>query len=352
MMAVESRSPAGVVSPRRESAAPVQCAPIAKTARELVVVASGISKRYEETDVVNDVSFEVERGQIFGIVGPSGSGKTTLIRMLLGVLQPTTGTLQVLGRQPRAFRRRDRERIGYMPQRFVLFPELSVMENLRFVAGIYGMNWFGLGKKLRAALEFVELWDARSRPTGLLSGGMQRRLALAATLLHSPQLIVLDEPTAGVDPVLRAKFWDHFRQLRDDGRTIIATTQYVTESEYCNRLAVLRDGQLLTIGTPDDIRREAFEGEVVIVSGDDLDRHAVLALRGADGVKRVRWLGDDRLEVTVDDAGQRAPELLEALSAADIAVTDVEAQHPSFDDVFVRLMENEDARWGEHQVPS
>jgi ABC-2 type transport system ATP-binding protein len=177
---------------------------------------------------------------------------------------------------------------------------------------------------------------------------MQRRLALAATLLHSPQLIVLDEPTAGVDPVLRAKFWDHFRRLRDEGRTIIATTQYVTESEYCDRLVVLRDGQLLTVGTPDDIRREAFEGEVAIVSGEDLDRHAVLVLRGADGVQRVRWLEHDRLEVTVDDAGQRVPELLEALSAADIAVTDVEAQHPSFDDVFVRLMETEDARVGKN----
>jgi ABC-2 type transport system ATP-binding protein len=318
--------------------------------RQLVVVASGIGKRYGATDVVRDVSFEVERGQIFGIVGPSGSGKTTTIRMLLGVLHPTAGDLQVLGRQPGKFRRRDRERIGYMPQRFVLFPELSVMENLKFTASIYGMNWFGRGKKLRAALDFVELWDARSRPTGLLSGGMQRRLALAATLIHTPQLIVLDEPTGGIDPVLRAKFWDHFRQLRDEGRTIIATTQYVTESEYCDRLAVLRDGRVLTIGTPNDIRREAIGGEVAIVSGDDLDRRAVLTLRAADGVKRVHRLEDDSLEVTVDDAGQRVPELLEALSAANIAVAGVEEQHPSFDDVFVRLMENEDGRAGKLQT--
>ena len=233
-----------------------------------------------------------------------------------------------------------------MPQRFVLSPELSVMENLQFTASIYGMNWFRRGKKLRAALEFVELWDARARPTGLLSGGMQRRLALAATLIHTPQLIVLDEPTAGVDPVLRAKFWDHFRELRDEDRTIIFTTQYVTESEYCDRLVVLRGGRLLTIGTPDTIRREAYAGEVAIVSGGDLDRHAVLTLRGADGVKRVRRLEDDRLEVTVDDAGQRVPELLEALSAANIDVTGVEAQRPSFDGVFIRLMEHEDERAG------
>jgi ABC-2 type transport system ATP-binding protein len=322
----------------------MQSAPIDESAREVVVVASGISKRYGETDVVKDVSFEVERGQIFGIVGPSGSGKTTMIRMLLGVLRPTTGELHVLGRQPSAFRRRDRERIGYMPQQFVLFPELSVMENLHFTASLYGVSWFTRGKRMRAALDFVELWDARSRPAGLLSGGMLRRLELAATLVHNPELIVLDEPTAGVDPVLRAKFWGHFRQLRDDGRTIIATTQYVTESEYCDRIAVLKDGGLLTIGTPDEIRREALGGESVIVSGADLDRHAVATLRAINGVTRVHRLDGDRLEATVDDAGRMVPELMAALRAADVDVADVEEQHPTFDDVFVRLMEKDDAR--------
>jgi ABC-2 type transport system ATP-binding protein len=327
-------------------------APITAPPRELVVVAAGIGKRYGEVDVVKDVSFEVERGQIFGIVGPSGSGKTTLIRMLLGVLLPTAGDLQVLSRRPLTFRRRDRERIGYMPQRFVLFPELSVMENLHFAASMYGVSWFWRGKRMRTALDFVELWDARSRPAGLLSGGMQRRLALAATLIHDPELIVLDEPTAGIDPVLRAKLWNHFRQLRDEGRTIIATTQYVTESEYCDRLAVLRDGRLLTIGTPNDIRREAIGGEAVIISGDDFDRRAVVTLRAADGVKQVRRLDDDQLEVTVDDAAQRVPELMAALRAANIDVAGIEAAHPTFDDVFVRLMENEDTRVGEHQTPS
>jgi ABC-2 type transport system ATP-binding protein len=337
-------SPQSVVSPSPEHVGPLEGAPITDSTREVVVVAAGISKRYGETDVVKDVSFEVERGQIFGIVGPSGSGKTTLIRMLLGVLRPTTGDLHVFGRQPAKFRRCDREHIGYMPQQFVLFPELSVMENLHFTASIYGVSWFTRGKRLRAALDFVELWDARSRPASLLSGGMQRRLELAATLVHNPELIVLDEPTAGVDPVLRAKFWDHFRQLRDGGRTIIATTQYVTESEYCDRVAVLKDGGLLTIGTPDEIRREALGGESVIVSGSDLDRHAVATLRAIKGVARVRRLDDGRLEATVDDAGRMVTELMEALRAADVDVAEIAEQHPTFDDVFVRLMEKDDAR--------
>src|SRR5688572_14691543 len=181
--------------------APPAVVPPAALPRELIVMADGVTKRFEERDVVQDLSLEIDAGQIFGIIGPSGCGKTTTIRMLLGVLRPTAGELLVLGRRPHQFRRRDRERLGYMPQLFVLFPELSVIENLHFAASIYGMSWFGRGKRLRAMLEFVELWDARSRPAGQLSGGMQRRLELAATLVHEPQLIFLDEPTAGVDPV-------------------------------------------------------------------------------------------------------------------------------------------------------
>src|SRR4051812_41197962 len=167
---------------------------------EPAVVAVDIGKRFGDRDVVQGLSFEVQRGTIFGIIGPSGGGKTTTVRMLLGVMRPTSGDLRVLGREPHRFRRRDRERLGYMPQLFVLFPELSVMENIGFAASIYGMGLWGRGKRIRRTLELVELWDARKRPAGLLSGGMQRRLELAATLLHNPDVIFLDEPTAGIDP--------------------------------------------------------------------------------------------------------------------------------------------------------
>ena len=351
--------------PDEELEPPPDGAPAVHLPRDLAVIASGISKRFDSGGVirfdrgdggdhdartrdaddgyvVRDLSFEVERGQIFGIVGPSGGGKTTTIRMLLGVLRPSRGELQVLGRPPHKFRRRDRQLIGYMPQLFVLFPELSVMENLNFAASIYGMGWFGRGKRLRSALDFVELWDARSKTASELSGGMQRRLELAATLIHNPALIFLDEPTAGVDPVLRAKFWDHFRQLRDEGRTLIVTTQYVTESEYCDRLAVLKEGRLIALGTPDDVRQQAIGGDVVHVTGPDLDRHVVLAIRSVQGVRRVRRLDDNRLEVIVEDAGPVVPVLLEELRAANVEVDEVEAQNPTFDDVFVRLMEAEE----------
>ena len=348
-MTVEARPP---TDPPREggAATAARAVPAAETpledVQELAVLAAGVSKRFDERDVVQDLTFQVERGQIFGIVGPSGCGKTTTIKMMLGVLRPTAGELLLMGRPPEKFRRRERQKLGYMPQLFVLFPELSVMENLNFSASIYGMSWFRRGKRLRSVLDFVELWDARKRPAGQLSGGMQRRLELAATLVHNPQTIFLDEPTAGVDPVLRAKFWDHFRELRDEGRTLIVTTQYVTESEYCDRVAVLKEGRLVAVGAPEEIRRRALGGEVVRVTGPDLDRRAVAAIRAVEGVLNVRRCEDDALEVIVEDAGRGVPDVLEALQAANVDVSEVEERRPSFDDVFVRLMEAEDARTG------
>jgi ABC-2 type transport system ATP-binding protein len=303
------------------------------------VVAVDIGKRFGDRDVVHGLSFDVQRGTIFGIIGPSGGGKTTTMRMLLGVMQPTSGNLRVLGRQPHRFRRRDRVRLGYMPQQFVLFPELSVLENLGFVASIYGMGLWGRGKRMRRVLELVDLWDARKRPAGLLSGGMQRRLELATTLIHDPEVIFLDEPTAGIDPVLRAKFWDHFRALRDEGRTLIVTTQYVTEAEHCDEILVLSEGQRVAMGSPEQVRRLAMGGEIVTVSGPDLNRHAVAAIRAVPGVLKVTWAGSEHLRVTVDNAGQAVPELMEALREANVEVNEVSEEHASFDDVFVQLME-------------
>ncbi len=311
---------------------------------DAAVVASHVSKRFGETDVVKGLTFDVDQGQIFGIIGPSGGGKTTTMRMLLGVMRPTTGDLRVLGRQPHKFRRRDRERLGYMPQLFVLFPELSVMENIEFAASVYGVSWFGRSKKIRSALDFVELWDARNRTAAKLSGGMQRRLELAATLVHNPDLIFLDEPTAGIDPVLRAKFWEHFRELRDSGRTLIITTQYVTESEYCDRILALKDGQMAALGTPDAVRRESMGGEVIHVVSADLNRRAVEIVRALPEVLGVRRLESDRLEVVVEDAGTMVPVLLDTLRGAGLTVDEVTEERASFDDVFVRLMEAVDAR--------
>src|SRR3712207_4171339 len=161
-----------------------------------------VTKRFGDKVAVNDVSMTVPAGQIFGVVGPSGCGKTTTVRMMTGVYTPTEGSLRVLGATPRTFEKRARERIGYMPQEFVLYPTLTVWENLNFVASLYGLNWFRRRKRLEQLLDFVELREARNRLAENISGGMKRRLELACSLVHNPELLFADEPTAGVDPVL------------------------------------------------------------------------------------------------------------------------------------------------------
>jgi ABC-2 type transport system ATP-binding protein len=314
-----------------------------KPATELAIEVRGASKKFDDW-VVRDLSFEVAPGTIFGLFGPSGSGKTTTIRLLLGLLSLDEGEIRVLGRPPRRFRARVRAQIGYMPQLFVLYPELSVMENVHLVASLYGLGWWQRRKPIRQALEFVELWDHRGKQAADLSGGMKRRLELATALIHNPDLLVVDEPTAGVDPILRAKFWDHFRKLRDEGRTIVVTSQYVTEAEYCDRVAVLGQGRLVApLGTPEEIRARAMGGEIVDVVAEGIDRPRAELLARLEGVKRVRYMGYDHLQLTVEQAGALIPRITSTLEQNGLQVRRVEAYRPNFDEVFVKLMEQSDA---------
>src|SRR5512141_616528 len=200
-------------------------------AKDSVISVQHLTKKFGDEAAVQDVTFDVPRASIFGFIGPSGSGKTTTVRLLTGVYTPTEGQVTVLDRSPVRFSQGDRARLGYMPQLFVLYPNLTVWENLNFAASLYGMGLFR-GKRLKEALTFVELYEHRSKLARDISGGMLRRLSLASTLVHDPQLIFLDEPTAGIDPVLRRKFWGHFRTLQARQRTLFITTQYVGEAAY------------------------------------------------------------------------------------------------------------------------
>lgn len=313
-----------------------------RTPADAAIVVKGAGKRFGDTWVVRNLDFSVERGTIFGLFGPSGSGKTTTIRLLLGLFGLDEGEITVLDTPPRRFRRRTRARIGYMPQLFVLYPELSVMENLELVASLYGMGWLRRRKPMRNVLEFVELWEHRRKTAEQLSGGMKRRLELATALVHGPDLIVVDEPTAGVDPILRAKFWEHFRALRDEGRTIFVTSQYVTEAEYCDRLAVLGKGQMAAIGTPEELRHQVMGGEVVHVVADGLDRQRIEQIEALDVVRNVERVSYEELRISVDEANQAIPVILSALNESGIEVRTIEEYRPNFDEVFVQLMEQSD----------
>ena len=284
----------------------------------------------------------VPRGTIFGFVGPSGCGKTTTVRLLTGFYKPTSGTLSVLGKNPTDFTKSDREKIGYLIQQFVLYPDLTVWENLNFAASFYGVGLFRWGR-LNKLLDFVELRGDKNKLARDLSGGMKRRLSLAAALVHKPELLFLDEPTAGIDPLLRRKFWEYFKELQADGHTLFITTQYVGEAAYCDLVGVMYAGRLLMIETPDGLRRKAYGGDLIgIRAKEDISLEHRRQLESLPFVRgKVKIISDQEVEVVVDDASTAVVVLLEWSQAQNLTIEMMEQKSPSFDDVFVRLIEME-----------
>ncbi len=310
--------------------------------KENIIETKNISKKFNGTDAVQDVSFYVRRGTIFGFIGPSGSGKTTTIRMLTGYYLPTSGEVFVFGRPPDQFSRLDREKIGYLPQLFSLYPNLTVWENLNFAASIYGLPFKRRGR-LSEILDFVELGQERGKLARRLSAGMQRRLNLAATLVHDPELIFLDEPTAGVDPVLRRKFWDHFRDLKADGRTLFVTTQYVSEANYCDLVGVIDRGRLLLVDTPAKLRYRTFGGDLVdLHTAVPLDFDTLRAIKALPFVLDVPRRQDDySARLLVSEANTDIPALLDWARDQGLQIDSIEEYMPPFDDVFVELVGKE-----------
>jgi ABC-2 type transport system ATP-binding protein len=299
------------------------------------VVIDGATMRFDDQLALDAIRLSIPTGTILGLIGPSGAGKTTTVRLLTGALAPTSGSISVLGEDPRAFRRQTRERIGYMPQSFTLYRDLTARENVDFVASLFGML-FSRRRRTREVLQLVDLWDVRSRRADRLSGGMQRRLELACALVHDPALLFLDEPTAGIDPLLRARVWDELHRLRDAGRTLLVTTQYVTEAESCDRVALIAGGRLVALGTPDELRRHAIGGDVVGVETVTLFDGATLA--DLPFVREVRQDRPRHLTITVDDAGTAMPAVVEAIDQRGGEVASAREERPSFDDVFAALV--------------
>jgi ABC-2 type transport system ATP-binding protein len=308
-----------------------------------VISARHLTKKFEDETVVQDISFEIPRGSIFGFIGPSGAGKTTTVRLLTGVYTPTEGEAIVLDRKPSEFRPRDRVKLGYMPQLFVLYPNLSIWENINFAASLYGMMGLLRGRRLREALEFVELYEHRNKLARNISGGMLRRLSLAATLVHDPQLLFLDEPTAGIDPILRHKFWQRFRELKEQGRTIFITTQYVSEADHCDLVGVQSNGRLLLVDTPQGLRHHAYGGDMVdLQTVEPFDFKAESMLRSLPFVRaNTARTGSNSMRIIVGSASTDIPEIMKWSQQQDIQVKALEEYTPSFEDVFVELVRPE-----------
>jgi ABC-2 type transport system ATP-binding protein len=314
--------------------------------RPVAVTAHELTRNFGAFVAVDHLNFEIPTGSVWGFLGPNGSGKSTTIRMLCGILSPTEGTAEVLGYDVTRDPERIKERIGYMSQRFSLYDDLTVAENLAFYAGVYGLSraegrarsdeWI-----VRAGLRGRERTLARA-----LSGGWKQRLAFGCAVLHHPQIVFLDEPTSGVDPVSRREFWDLIGQFAEQGVTVMVTTHYMDEAEHCDTLAFIFAGRIIAMGTPSEVKRRAMSGDLVEVVTPQYAR-ALDVLTPRPDVRDAALFGR-AIHATVDDAEAAAPVLRRALADGGVTVERIASVAPSLEDAFVSLVE----RLGAEQGPA
>jgi ABC-2 type transport system ATP-binding protein len=297
-------------------------------------------KRFGDFVAVDRVSLEVKPGEIFGFLGPNGAGKSTTIRILCGLLTPTSGSATVGGFDVSTQSEEIKRSIGYMSQKFSLYDDLSVDENIEFFGGVYGVTPENMPARREYVLRMAGLEDKCSTMTRLLAGGWKQRLALGCAILHDPPILFLDEPTSGVDPIARRSFWDLIYQLSAAGRTIFVTTHYMDEAEYCHRIALMYRGKTIALGSPDELKASLGEGHLLSLETSDL-LGSMTALQGRPGIADVAVFGGG-LHVTVERDEAAIPEIRAALGAAGIEVTSLKSITPSMEDVFVSLIEHEE----------
>lgn len=295
-----------------------------------------LCKRFGDFNAVSNISFAIARGEILGFLGPNGAGKSTVIRMLCGLLRPTSGQITVDGidvaRDPDAVR----QRIGYMSQKFSLYNDLSVLENLQFFGGVYGVDRRLIDERIRGALQMAGLSEHADAPVQALAGGWKQRLALGCAILHQPKVLVLDEPTSGVDPLSRRRFWDLIHKLSADGVTVLVSTHHMDEAEYCNRVALINRGSIVALDTPENIRHRALDGELVEIRGMPLGR--MLESLAAYAPARDVAVFGSVVHALLTHASEEIPALtayLEQRGIGDVAVTRIE---PTLEDAFVQMI--------------
>jgi ABC-2 type transport system ATP-binding protein len=311
-----------------------------------VIVTENLTRRFKHVTAVDGLNLTVRRGEIFGLVGPDGAGKTTTIRMLCAIMDPTEGSARVAGFDTVAEAEQIKRRIGYMAQRFNLYGDLSVVENLDFFADVFQVRGRERRERKERLLHFARLTEFRKRRAAHLSGGMQKKLALACTLIHQPEIIFLDEPTTGVDPVSRREFWDILTELHLEGITIFVSTPYMDEAERCSRVGLMYRGQIVVCDVPERIKG-LVTGELLELRSSNL-RRAEAVINELEGVLEVQTYGD-LLHVFVDSVARRQDSLLAALSAADLDVIGLRRTRPRMEEAFISLVrkqreETRDAR--------
>jgi len=308
---------------------------------QYAVEVTNLTKKFGDFVAVSGVTFNIRRGQIFGFLGPNGAGKTTTIRMLLCLLRPTSGQATVLDydivRQPEEIRRH----IGYMSQRFSLYNDLTVSENLDFYGRTYGVRGERLRKRKQFIIEMAGLQGRERELTRNLSGGWKQRLALGAAILHEPEMLFLDEPTAGVDPISRRAFWDLLYELAEDGTTIFVTTHYMDEAEHCQDLAFIHNGRIIAQGSPEEIKLHKMRGQVLEIDCTQPDT-AIGLLREMGLFEEVALYGA-LIHVVADGVVEQKPRIAQALAEAGVQVRAMDVIAPSLEDVFIsNVRENTD----------
>jgi ABC-2 type transport system ATP-binding protein len=306
------------------------------------VVIEELVKKFGDFVAVDHINLSTQKGEIFGFLGPNGAGKSTTIRMLCGLLTPTSGRARVAGydvsREPESVR----QNIGYMSQKFSLYNDLKVIENIRLFAGLYGVPQNTVKKRIDWVLEMANLRGQENSITATLPGGWKQRLALGCAVLHQPPIIFLDEPTSGVDPISRRQFWDLIHHMSEEGVTVFVTTHYMEEAEYCNRLALIFRGKMVALGTPSELKRRSMKGELLLVEAEPLGP-AVEALQTAPGVLDAAVFGS-ALHLVVQNAEAAIPQVKKFLEEHSVTMRRVEKIHASLEDVFVSLTTDRSAR--------
>ncbi len=305
------------------------------------IIVKNLTKKFGNFTAVNDINFEVRQGEIFGFLGPNGSGKTTSIRMILGLLQPTSGSVEVLGMDIKNNASKIHPRVGYMSQRFSLYNDLTVIQNLRFYGAAYGLSNSDLKSRIDEALEIANLKGHEEEKTKDLSGGWRQRLALSATILHRPDILFLDEPTAGVDPLSRRTFWDLLYQLIADGITVFVTTHYMDEAEHCHRLAFIQRGQIIAYGTPTDIKNENTRGEVLEIEPTNTTQAYKLLKEAQENqtipLEEVELYGTF-IHLVAPDIKHQKKAVKRLLKNNDIQIKYKSLVDPSLEDIFISSM--------------
>ena len=307
---------------------------------EIVVEVTDLEKRFGAFRAVAGISFAVRRGEIFGFLGPNGAGKSTTIRMLCGLLAPTSGSGRVAGLDVTREAEKIKTRIGYMSQKFSLYDELTVEENIDFYSGIYRLPKAKKAERKAWVLEMAGLREHRYSRTAELSGGWKQRLALGCAVLHEPPILFLDEPTSGVDPISRRQFWDLIYTLSERGVTVFVTTHYMEESEYCDRLGIIYRGELIALGTPRELKTKHMS-DVVLEIDCPRASDAMAIVEHAEGVKEAALFGKG-LHAVVTDTAAAEQNIRRALEAQGFGPVRVERISPTLEDVFVSLIEARD----------